>query len=45
MSLVSCCLGLSNCSPALAKESFNEIIFELEFLLEASVYQLKTGAH
>lgn len=29
----------------LAKESFNEIIFEPEFLLEASVYQLKTAAH
>ena len=29
----------------LAKESFNEITFEPEFLLEASVYQLKTAAH
>lgn len=45
MSLVCCCLSLSNCSLALAKESFSEIIFEPEFLLESSEYPSKTAAH
>lgn len=44
MSLVSCCLHLSNGSLVLAKESFGKIIFESEFSLGASIYQSKTAA-
>lgn len=39
MSLVCCCL--LNGSLALAKESFNEATFNLEFYLQASLFLIK----
>lgn len=32
ISLIYCCLGLSNCPLALDKESFSEAIFDSEFI-------------
>ena len=43
MSLVHCCLNLSNFSLALAKESFRETIFESGFYLVISEYQSKNA--
>lgn len=43
ISLVSCCLNLSNFSLALAKELFRETVFESGFYLVTSEYQSKNA--